>query len=62
MYPGALRLSGIREGFIITAVDGKPVQSVDDLSKKLHSKKCGGVMLEGVYEDEPGTYYYAFGV
>lgn len=62
LYPGALRMSGMREGFIITAVDGKPVQSVDDLSKKLQSKKGSGVMLEGVYQDAPGTYYYAFGV
>jgi S1-C subfamily serine protease len=62
LYPGALRMSGVREGFIITAVDGSPVRSVDEFSKKLQSKKGGGVMLEGVYEDAPGTYYYAFGI
>jgi Do/DeqQ family serine protease len=62
LYPGALRMSGMREGFIITAVDGKPVESIEEFSKRVESKKQGGVMLEGVYEDAPGTYYYAFGI
>jgi serine protease Do len=51
----------MREGFIITRVDGKAVRSVEDLEKALKDKK-GGVMLEGVYEDLPGTHYYAFGM
>jgi S1-C subfamily serine protease len=51
----------MREGFIITKVDGQSVSSVEDLTRIL-SKKKGGVMLEGVYEDLPGEYYYAFGL
>ena len=51
----------LREGFIITKVDGKPVKSTEDLSAALNEKQ-GGVMLEGVYPDRPGTYYYAFGM
>ncbi len=51
----------LREGFIITKVDGKPVKSTEDLSAALYEKQ-GGVMLEGVYPDRPGTYYYAFGM
>ncbi len=59
---GKLRKStDMREGFIITKVDGQSVSSVDDLTRIL-SKKKGGVMLEGVYEDLPGEYYYAFGL
>lgn len=63
LFSGKLRRSGMREGFIITAVDGKKVESVQELSSKLKSKKDGeGVMLEGVYEEGSGTYYYAFGM
>lgn len=51
----------MRPGFIITKVDDKPVTNVDELVKALEGKK-GGVMLEGVYEDIPGTFYYAFGM
>lgn len=51
----------MREGFIITQVDKEPVKSVKELEEKL-SKKKGGVMIEGVYTDIPGTYYYAFGL
>ncbi len=59
---GKLRKStDMREGFIITKVDGQSVSSVEDLTRIL-SKKKGGVMLEGVYEDLPGEYYYAFGL
>jgi len=37
------------------------VKTVDELVDILENYK-GGVMLEGVYEDTPGTYYYAFGL
>jgi len=54
----------MREGFIITKVDGKPVRSVKELTEALESKKGSedGVMLQGVYPDYPGNYYYAFGL
>lgn len=55
------RNTQMREGFIITRVDGKPVTTQDDLLKALKGKS-GGVMLEGRYEDVPGEYYYAFGM
>ncbi len=51
----------IQEGFIITKVDGKPVNNIDDLKKTLEGKK-GGTMIEGVYPDRAGVYYYAFGI
>lgn len=63
LYYGRLRKSGIREGFIITGVDGRRIESIQDLASKLKSKKDGeGVMLEGVYEEGDGKYYYAFGM
>lgn len=61
LYPGKLRSeTQIREGFIITHIDGKKVKEVADVASILENKK-GGVMLEGVYEDG-NTYYYAFGL
>ena len=62
LYAGKLRkYTQMREGFIITAIDGKPVKSVDDVVALLEKKK-GGVMLQGVYEEIPGEYFYAFGI
>jgi serine protease Do len=59
---GILRThTDMRKGFIITKVNQKPVGSVEDFTSYLE-KAEGGVMLEGVYEDLPGTYYYAFGL
>lgn len=55
------RQTQMHEGFIITKVDGKAVKTVEELTKALSGRE-GGVMLEGVYEDFPGTYYYAFGM
>ena len=62
LYAGKLRkYTQMREGFIITKVDARPVKSVEELVELLKDKE-GGVMLEGVYEDIPGEYYYAFGL
>ncbi len=62
LYAGKLRkYTDMREGFIITKIDDKSVKTVEDVIKALEGKK-GGVLLEGVYEDIPGTYYYAFGM
>ena len=62
LYAGKLRKqTNMREGFIITKADGKKVKTVEELLDILENKK-GGVMLEGVYEDLPGEYYYAFGM
>ncbi|MCL4143896.1 UNVERIFIED_CONTAM: hypothetical protein GTU68_011637 [Idotea baltica] len=52
----------IKEGFIITKIDQQEVKSVKDLIQKLEKKGSGGVMLEGVYANYPGVYYYAFGL
>ena len=62
LYAGLLRkYTQMRTGFIITHVDGQKVKDLDSLADILKSKK-GGVMMEGIYEDIPGKYYYAFGI
>ena len=62
LYAGKLmKHTEMREGFIITKVDGNSIKNMDELARVLESKK-GGVLIEGVYEDIPGTYYYAFGL
>ncbi|GIV33134.1 MAG: serine protease [Chitinophagales bacterium] len=55
------RYTDMRENFIITRIDKQPVYSVDDVVRLLENKK-GGVMIEGIYPDYPGTHYYAFGI
>jgi len=53
---GKLASSGIREGFIITSIDKKPVTSVNDLASYIENKS-GGVLLEGVYPNGVKGYY-----
>jgi Do/DeqQ family serine protease len=53
---GLLRNAGIREGYVITEIDKKPIRTVDDVSKIL-SSKTGGVLLEGVYPNRVRAYY-----
>ncbi len=62
LYAGKLRkYTQMRDGFVITKVNGISVSTVKDLIEKIE-KNEGGIMLEGVYPDIPGTYYYAFGL
>jgi Do/DeqQ family serine protease len=62
LYAGRLKKdTQIKKGFIITHVDGTKVDNLKAFMQILENKK-GGVMLEGVYEDIPGTHYYAFGI
>lgn len=57
--PGKLAGSGIKEGFIITSIDKKPITSIADL--EFLEKRKGGVLIEGVY---PNGFraYYGFGL
>lgn len=51
----------IREGFIITAVDRRPVRTAEELFAALE-QASGGVLLEGVYPGSDRKYYYGFGL
>ncbi|CAN5448021.1 trypsin-like peptidase domain-containing protein [soil metagenome] len=53
---GKLRNAGIKEGFIITSIDNKPVTGVDDVSNYLEQKK-DGVLIEGIYPNGMRAYY-----
>lgn len=53
---GKLRNAGIRQGFIITQIDGKRITNRQDLANALASKK-GGVLVEGIYPNKTRAYY-----
>ncbi len=53
---GKLRNAGIRQGFIITQIDGKRITNRQDLANALASKK-GGVLVEGIYPNRTRAYY-----
>ncbi|RLD83687.1 MAG: serine protease [Bacteroidetes bacterium] len=62
LLPGKLiRSTNVKEGFIITKVNGKKVTTIKEFEKLLQNNK-GGIMIEGIYKDYPGIYYYAFGL
>ncbi len=61
LLDGKLKQADVREGFVITKVDDIPIMSLEQLNTVL-SQKRGGVMLEGVYPNDSGIYYYAFGL
>ncbi len=46
-------------GFIITKINDEPVKDIGAVIKAIEKAK-NKVMLEGVYQDYPGEYYYAF--
>lgn len=60
LMAGKLKSAGIQEGFIITSIDKKPINSKDDLESALKSKQ-GGVLIEGVYPNGMKAYY-GFGI
>ncbi len=57
---GKLSAEGVREGFIITKVNNKSVETVQELKKILEIAK-GGIFIEGIYPDGV-VAYYAFGL
>jgi serine protease Do len=56
------RYTDIREGFIITKVNDRPVKSVKDFNDIIENKKTGElVILSGTYKQSPKSEYnYAF--
>ncbi len=60
LQTGRLKSEGVREGFIITQVNNKPIYSVAELNKIIKSIK-GGVYIEGIYPNGV-VAYYAFGL
>jgi len=58
--PGKFMKVGIKEGFVLTSVNKKPVNSVKEITEILGSAE-GGVIIEGVDRDGSRSYY-AFGM
>lgn len=60
IYRGSkIERTNMDPGFIITNLDNRRIGSVKELIKQLE-EASGKVMLEGIYEHYPGSYYYAF--
>jgi len=53
---GKLKEVGIREGYIITSIDKKPVKNEDDLYNALKNRE-GGVLIEGIYPNHKRAWY-----
>ncbi|MGB0404407.1 MAG: trypsin-like peptidase domain-containing protein [Salibacteraceae bacterium] len=53
---GKLMKAGVRENFIIRKVDGKRVNTPNDIINALSNKK-GGVLFEGIYPNGRMAYY-----
>lgn len=49
----------VKEGFIITRIDDKPIANQQELVDELRAKK-GNVTIEGVYPNKNFSYLYAF--
>lgn len=65
LYSGKLsQNTRMREGFIITSVDKKPVKNLAEFTEILSTKQTGdGVFIQGFYPSNPReTYYFAFGI
>ncbi len=61
IFGGKLGETGMREGFIITELNERPVRNVEEFLESLQNIK-GGVFLTGIYPGVRGEYYYAFGM
>ena len=60
LHKGKLREAGLKEGFIITNVNKKPIYEVNDLKREIGNAR-GGILVEGIYPNGE-LAYYVFGV
>jgi len=60
LYNGKLRSVGIRKGFIITKINHKKINSIEELTSTIKRIK-GGILIEGIYENGKKEFY-GFGV
>lgn len=54
---GKLQEAGIKEGFIITAVDKNRIGTPEDAAALLQKSKEGGTLIEGIYPNGQKAYY-----
>ena len=53
---GKLKTSGMKEGFIITSVNKKPIYEVKDLKREISNAR-GGILVEGIYPNGEQAYF-----
>ncbi len=53
---GKLKTSGMKEGFIITNVNKKPIYEVKDFRREINNAK-GGILVEGIYPNGEQAYF-----
>jgi Do/DeqQ family serine protease len=53
---GKLKTAGLKEGFIITSVNKKPIFEVMDFKREIGNAR-GGILLEGLYENGEQAYF-----
>lgn len=58
---GLLQEAGVKEGFVITAIDKQPVRTEQDVDKILGEKE-GNALIEGFYPGNAITYMYYYNV
>jgi S1-C subfamily serine protease len=56
IYDGLLKAAGLKENFVITAIDKRSVATVDDLERILADKE-GNIVVEGFYLSGYRGYY-----
>ena len=54
---GKWKQANVREGFVITGIDNKKVNNVDELVSILSGKRGQGTLIEGVYPNGEKAYY-----
>ncbi len=57
LYSGKLKEAGVREGYIITSIDKKPIGSPEDVVRILESTTNGGILMEGIYPNGKKEFY-----
>ncbi|MBN1986906.1 MAG: Do family serine endopeptidase [Prolixibacteraceae bacterium] len=53
---GKLKEAGLKEGFIITNVNKKPIYEVNDLKREIGNAR-GGILVEGIYPNGELAYF-----
>jgi S1-C subfamily serine protease len=55
---GLLSKSKMEDGFVITGINGKEVNSLEEFKEAIKSIKTGNIRLEGFYPGFEGRYTY----
>ncbi len=53
--------TNIKEGFVITGLNNRPITNIDDFKSILQKSRGEGVLIQGKYPEQNGTLYFAFG-